>query len=72
MGGQTLAIRNFDRPTRQLLGMRGAPGSTLPSSAISVMPGAAVVPWLVVMLAFLLLVTYVPALSVWLPHALRM
>ncbi len=32
----------------------------------------AVLPWLAVMLAFLLLITYVPALSITLPHLLRM
>ena len=32
----------------------------------------AVWPWLVTMLLFLVLVTYVPALSLWLPHALGM
>jgi C4-dicarboxylate transporter DctM subunit len=32
----------------------------------------AVLPWLLVMLAFLVLITYVPALSVWLPHRLGM
>ena len=32
----------------------------------------AVLPWLVAMLLFLVLITYVPALSVWLPHRLGM
>ena len=32
----------------------------------------AVLPWLVAMLLFLVLITYVPALSVWLPHHLGM
>jgi C4-dicarboxylate transporter, DctM subunit len=32
----------------------------------------AVLPWLVVMLLFLLLISYVPAISTWLPHALGM
>ena len=32
----------------------------------------AVLPWLFVMILFLLLITYVPAISVWLPHALGM
>ncbi len=32
----------------------------------------AVLPWLIVMILFLLLITYVPAISVWLPHALGM
>jgi C4-dicarboxylate transporter DctM subunit len=32
----------------------------------------AVLPWLLVMLAFLVLITYVPAISVWLPHRLGM
>jgi C4-dicarboxylate transporter DctM subunit len=32
----------------------------------------AVWPWLLAMLAFLVLVTYVPALSLWLPRALGM
>ena len=32
----------------------------------------AVMPWLIVMILFLLLITYVPAISVWLPHALGM
>lgn len=32
----------------------------------------AVLPWLLTMLAFLVLVTYWPALSIWLPKALGM
>ena len=32
----------------------------------------AVWPWLLVMLGFLVLITYVPAISLWLPHALGM
>jgi C4-dicarboxylate transporter DctM subunit len=32
----------------------------------------AVLPWLVVMLIFLVMITYVPAISVWLPHYLKM
>ncbi len=32
----------------------------------------AVLPWLFVMLMFLVLITYVPAISLWLPHALGM
>jgi C4-dicarboxylate transporter DctM subunit len=32
----------------------------------------AVLPWLIVMILFLILITYVPAISVWLPHALGM
>jgi C4-dicarboxylate transporter, DctM subunit len=32
----------------------------------------AVLPWLLVMLCFLVLITYVPAISVWLPHHLGM
>ncbi|HVJ51810.1 MAG TPA: TRAP transporter large permease subunit [Aliidongia sp.] len=32
----------------------------------------AVLPWLAVMLLFLLLITYVPSISVWLPHLLKM
>jgi len=32
----------------------------------------AVWPWLLVMLGFLVLVTYVPGISLWLPHALGM
>jgi C4-dicarboxylate transporter DctM subunit len=30
----------------------------------------AVLPWLIAMLAFLLFVTYVPIISLWLPHLL--
>jgi C4-dicarboxylate transporter DctM subunit len=32
----------------------------------------AVWPWLVTMLIFLIMVTYLPQLSLWLPHALGM
>jgi C4-dicarboxylate transporter, DctM subunit len=32
----------------------------------------AVLPWLVTMLIFLAMVTYIPALSLWLPHVLGM
>ena len=32
----------------------------------------AVLPWLLTMLIFLAMVTYIPALSLWLPHALGM
>jgi len=32
----------------------------------------AVLPWLVVMLMFLALISYVPAISIWLPHRLGM
>ena len=32
----------------------------------------AALPWLLTALVFLVLVTYVPALSLWLPHALGM
>ncbi len=32
----------------------------------------AVLPWLIAMLAFLAMVTYIPAISLWLPHALGM
>ena len=32
----------------------------------------AVLPWLLTMLVFLAMVTYIPALSLWLPHALGM
>jgi C4-dicarboxylate transporter DctM subunit len=32
----------------------------------------AVWPWLLTMLGFLVLVTYVPAVSLWLPHLLGM
>jgi C4-dicarboxylate transporter DctM subunit len=32
----------------------------------------AVLPWLAAMLVFLAMVTYIPALSLWLPHALGM
>ena len=32
----------------------------------------AVMPWLLTMLAFLMLVTYWPALSIWLPRAMGM
>jgi len=32
----------------------------------------AVLPWLVVMLMFLALISYVPTISIWLPHRLGM
>jgi C4-dicarboxylate transporter DctM subunit len=32
----------------------------------------AVLPWLITMLVFLAMVTYIPALSLWLPRALGM
>jgi C4-dicarboxylate transporter DctM subunit len=32
----------------------------------------AVLPWLGAMLIFLVMVTYIPAISLWLPHALGM
>ena len=32
----------------------------------------AVLPWLLTMLVFLAMVTYIPAISLWLPHALGM
>jgi C4-dicarboxylate transporter DctM subunit len=32
----------------------------------------AVLPWLLTMLIFLAMVTYIPAISLWLPHALGM
>jgi C4-dicarboxylate transporter DctM subunit len=32
----------------------------------------AVLPWLLTMLIFLAMVTYIPALSLWLPHVLGM
>jgi C4-dicarboxylate transporter DctM subunit len=32
----------------------------------------AVLPWLVTMLVFLAMITYIPALSLWLPRALGM
>jgi C4-dicarboxylate transporter DctM subunit len=32
----------------------------------------AVWPWLMAMLIFLVIVTYIPAISLWLPHALGM
>jgi C4-dicarboxylate transporter DctM subunit len=32
----------------------------------------AVLPWLITMLIFLAMVTYIPAISLWLPHALGM
>ena len=32
----------------------------------------AVLPWLLTMLVFLVMVTYIPAISLWLPHALGM
>jgi len=30
----------------------------------------AVLPWLIAMVGFMLLITYVPAISLWLPHML--